>query len=60
MLLAVFDTIRDFVSLADQVGAKIERAEALDGGGSQIMLSLPWWVWNFLGEQGVFLLRRGK
>ncbi len=55
-----FCTIRDFVSLADQVGAKIERAEALDGGGSQIMLSLPWWVWNFLGEQGVFLLRRGK
>jgi len=55
-----FCTIRDFVSLVDGVGATMERAEALDARGRPIMLSFPWWVWNLLGEQGVFLLRRGR
>jgi hypothetical protein len=24
-----------------------------------VPLTLPWWVWNMFGEQGVFLLSRG-
>lgn len=53
-----FCTIRDFVSLCDEVGAKVERATALDGNGQRIGWSLPWWFWNFFGQQAVFLLRR--
>jgi methionine biosynthesis protein MetW len=53
-----FCTIRDFVALCGEVGAQIERAVALDAGGSPIRVVLPWWFWNLFGEQGVFLLRR--
>ena len=53
-----FCTIRDFVNLCEEVGAKVERATALDGAGQRIGLSMPWWFWNFFGQQAVFLLRR--
>ena len=53
-----FCTIRDFVELCREVGARMERAVALDAGGKPIRVALPWWVWNLFGEQGVFLLRR--
>ena len=53
-----FCTIRDFVALCDSVGAKMERAVALNAGGKPMRVTLPWWVWNLFGEQGVFLLRR--
>jgi methionine biosynthesis protein MetW len=53
-----FCTIRDFVELADEVGARIERAAALDGSGHKVRFNLPWGVWNLLGEQAVFLLTR--
>jgi methionine biosynthesis protein MetW len=53
-----FCTIRDFVNLCEEVGAKVERATALDGAGQKIGLSMPWWFWNFFGQQAVFLLRR--
>ncbi|MET0598086.1 MAG: methionine biosynthesis protein MetW [Mesorhizobium sp.] len=53
-----FCTIRDFVSLCDEVGARVERATALDGAGQRIGLSMPWWFWNFFGQQAVFLLSR--
>lgn len=53
-----FCTIRDFVNLCDEIGAKVERAVAIDGNGQKIGLSMPWWMWNFFGEQAVFLLRR--
>jgi hypothetical protein len=33
---------------------------ALDLYGRPVPLNLPWWVWNMFGEQGVFLLSRGK
>jgi methionine biosynthesis protein MetW len=55
-----FCTIRDFVALCREVGAKMERAVALDAGGKPIRVTLPWWVWNLFGEQAVFLLRRGE
>ncbi len=53
-----FCTIRDFVNLCDEVGARVERAAALDGAGQRIGLSMPWWFWNFFGQQAVFLLSR--
>jgi methionine biosynthesis protein MetW len=53
-----FCTIRDFVSLCDEVGAKIERAQALDARGQRVAVTMPWWFWNMFGEQAVFLLRR--
>ncbi|WP_238313436.1 methionine biosynthesis protein MetW [Methylobacterium crusticola] len=52
-------TIRDFVGLCRLVGARIERASALDAAGNPMRFALPWWVWNLAGAQGVFLLRRG-
>ena len=52
-------TIRDFVGLTRLVGARIERASALDANGGLMRFALPWWVWNLVGTQGVFLLRRG-
>ena len=55
-----FCTIRDFVALCRDVGAKMERAVALDAGGQPVRVNMPWWVWNLFGEQAVFLLRRGS
>jgi hypothetical protein len=31
---------------------------ALDANGQKIGFSMPWWFWNFFGQQAVFLLRR--
>lgn len=53
-----FCTIRDFAALCDEVGATVEKATALDASGQKIGLSLPWWFWNFFGQQAVFVLRR--
>lgn len=53
-----FCTIRDFVRLVDMLDARIERAVALDEYGKPLRFNAPWWVWNFFGEQGVFLLTR--
>lgn len=53
-----FCTIRDFIALCDELGAKVERAVALDAAGQKIGVSMPWWFWNFSGQQAVFLLRR--
>ncbi|WP_246546337.1 methionine biosynthesis protein MetW [Ancylobacter defluvii] len=55
-----FCTIRDFVALVEEVGARIESATALNGYGQKVRLNLPWAVWNLLGEQAVFLLSRGR
>ena len=53
-----FCTIRDFIALCDEVGAKVERAVALDAAGQKLGYALPWSFWNFFGQQAVFLLRR--
>jgi methionine biosynthesis protein MetW len=53
-----FCTIRDFVALCRDVGARMEKAVALNAGGRPMRVTLPWWVWNLFGEQGVFLLTR--
>jgi methionine biosynthesis protein MetW len=53
-----FCTIRDFVALCDELGARVESATALDAAGQRIGFSMPWWFWNFFGQQAVFLLKR--
>ena len=53
-----FCTIRDFVGLCRETGARMEEAHALDAGGQPVRFSMPWWFWNLFGEQGVFLLSR--
>lgn len=53
-------TIRDFVELVDELGARIERGVALDNSRAPIRVNAPWWVWNLLGAQAVFLLERRK
>jgi methionine biosynthesis protein MetW len=55
-----FCTIRDFVSLAGEVNARIVRAGALDAAGRPVGVTMPWWVWNLMGEQGIFWLARGE
>lgn len=53
-----FCTIRDFVALVETVDARMDRAVALDSSGHRVRVNMPWWVWNLLGEQAVFLLSR--
>ena len=53
-----FCTIKDFRDLCLTVGAKMERALALDAWGRPLRLNAPWWFWNLFGEQAVFLLSR--
>ncbi len=53
-----FCTISDFIGLVDLIGARIERAVALDRFGKKMQVRAPWWVWNLFGEQAVFTLRR--
>jgi len=55
-----FCTIRDFVALAHELDARIERAVALDAHGKPIGFNAPWAFWNMFGEQGVFLLSRER
>jgi methionine biosynthesis protein MetW len=53
-----FCTIRDFIGLVQEMGAKAEAARALNASGKPLGVNAPWWFWNVFGEQGVFLLRR--
>ena len=53
-----FCTIKDFRDLCQVVGAKMEKAVALNAWGSPLRLNAPWWFWNMFGEQAVFLLSR--
>ncbi|TBW39956.1 methionine biosynthesis protein MetW [Siculibacillus lacustris] len=53
-----FCTIRDFVELAKEIDADIEKAIALDAWGRKLSFNAPWWFWNLFGEQAVFVLKR--
>lgn len=53
-----FCTIKDFRDLCDVVGARMEKAVALNAWGRPLRLNAPWWFWNLFGEQAVFLLSR--
>ena len=51
-------TIKDFVDLCGDVGAKIERAVALNAYGTKLGVAMPLFMQNLFGEQAVFLLSR--
>lgn len=51
-------TIKDFLDLCRDVGAKVERAVALNAHGSKLGVSMPLFMQNLFGEQAVFLLSR--
>ncbi|MDD7909406.1 MULTISPECIES: methionine biosynthesis protein MetW [Pseudovibrio] len=53
-----FCTIRDFVELSKEVDAEVLKAQALNAKGEPIGFNAPWWVWNLIGDQAVFLLKR--
>jgi methionine biosynthesis protein MetW len=55
-----FCTIKDFRQLCLVVGAKMEKAVALNAWGTPLRLNAPWWFWNLFGEQAVFLLSRDR
>jgi methionine biosynthesis protein MetW len=52
-----FCTIKDFLALCDDIGAKVERAVALNASGTKLV-SMPLFAQNLFGEQAVFLLSR--
>jgi methionine biosynthesis protein MetW len=52
-----FCTIKDFLALCDDLGAKVERAVALNAYGTKLV-SMPLFAQNLFGEQAVFLLSR--
>ncbi len=53
-------TIRDFLALANEIGAKTERGIALDRAGRPMLADAPWRVWNLFGDQAVFSLSRNS
>jgi methionine biosynthesis protein MetW len=55
-----FCTIADFVTLARDVGATIDRSVALDLAGQPLHRIFSPWAWNLLGDQAIFLLHRKR
>ncbi len=53
-------TIKDFVDLAEEIGAVIERGMALDRAGAPFRVAAPLPVMNLFGAQAIFLLKRGR
>ena len=53
-----FCSLNDFVALCQELGATVEKAVVLDGQGNKIPVPAPWWLWNIVAEQAVFLLKR--
>jgi methionine biosynthesis protein MetW len=51
-------TIKDFLGLCKDVGARVERAVALNAYGRKLGVSMPLFAQNLFGEQAVFLLSK--
>ena len=51
-------TIKDFLGLCKDIGARVERAVALNVYGRKLGVSMPLFAQNLFGEQAVFLLSR--
>ena len=51
-------TIRDFVELANELGAEVETAKAINATGQKMAMAMPWSFWNLFGQQAVFVLKR--
>ncbi len=49
-------TIKDFLAMCEDVGARVERAVALNAYGRKLGVSMPGFAQNLFGEQAVFLL----
>jgi len=55
-----FCTIADFIALAREVGATIDKSVALDSHGRPLHPAFSQWAWNLLGDQAIFLLHRKR
>jgi methionine biosynthesis protein MetW len=55
-----FCTIADFLALAREVSATIDKSIALDRQGRPLNSVWPKWAWNLLGDQAIFLLHRKR
>jgi methionine biosynthesis protein MetW len=55
-----FCTIRDFRSLCEVVGARVERSFALSPNGHPLGTKVPPPLHNLIAQQAVFLLTRGR
>jgi methionine biosynthesis protein MetW len=53
-----FCTVRDFVTLVDEIEAKVEKAVALRGNGRVMNGAVRLRLWNALADQAIFLLSR--
>ncbi|KQT85851.1 methionine biosynthesis protein MetW [Aurantimonas sp. Leaf443] len=53
-----FCTIRDFVELAEALGATVETSVAINSKGQKMGMKMPWAFWNLFGQQAVFVLKR--
>ena len=53
-----FCSLNDFVALCRELDATVEKAVVLNGQGDKIPVTAPWWLWNIVAEQAVFLLKR--
>lgn len=53
-----FCSLNDFVALCRELNATVEKAVVLNGQGDKIPVTAPWWLWNIVAEQAVFLLKR--
>ena len=51
-------TIKDFLGLCKDVGARVDRAVALNAYGRKLGVSMPLFAQNLFGQQAVFLLSR--
>jgi hypothetical protein len=49
-------TIRDFVTLCDEIGVRVERSVTLDRDGQPYSLDPRGRLANLLAEQGIFVL----
>jgi methionine biosynthesis protein MetW len=51
-------TIKDFLALCKDMGARVEKAVALNAYGRKLGVSMPHFAQNLFGEQAVFLLSK--
>ena len=51
-------TIKDFLGLCKDIGARVERVVALNAHGRKLGVSMPFLAQNLFGQQAVFLLSR--
>ncbi|WP_417677875.1 methionine biosynthesis protein MetW [Roseibium sp.] len=53
-----FCSLSDFIALCEELDATVVDAVILNGQGNKISVQAPWWFWNIVAEQAVFLLKR--